>query len=77
MGDVVIIYVEEEKEVDLKSCSSPISLCRICHEEEFGSSKKLESPCACSGTVKVTTPTQLTHSFLLLLLLFSGYVFTD
>ncbi|KAK9930714.1 hypothetical protein M0R45_027770 [Rubus argutus] len=52
MGDVVIIYVEEEKEVDLKSCSSPISLCRICHEEEFGSSKKLESPCACSGTVK-------------------------
>lgn len=56
MGDVVIIYVEEEeKEVDLKSCSSPISLCRICHEEEFGSSKKLESPCACSGTVKVTT----------------------
>lgn len=56
MGDVVIIYVEEEeeKEVDLKSCSSPISLCRICHEEEFGSSKKLESPCACSGTVKVT-----------------------
>ncbi|KAL1370184.1 hypothetical protein HN51_000485 [Arachis hypogaea] len=26
--------------------------CRICHEEEFESSKSLEAPCACSGTVK-------------------------
>ncbi|MED6183828.1 hypothetical protein PIB30_041430 [Stylosanthes scabra] len=29
-----------------------ISRCRICHEEEFETSKTLEAPCACSGTVK-------------------------
>lgn len=33
--------------------SSKIYICRICHEEEFESCKALESPCACSGTVKV------------------------
>ncbi|XP_051118944.1 uncharacterized protein LOC127243114 [Andrographis paniculata] len=32
--------------------SSAISICRICHEEEFESCKALEVPCACSGTVK-------------------------
>ena len=32
---------------------SGISRCRICHEEEFESSKALEAPCSCSGTVKV------------------------
>lgn len=32
---------------------SGFSRCRICHEEEFESSKTLEAPCACSGTVKV------------------------
>lgn len=37
---------------DLKSLSG-ISRCRICHEEEFESTKTLEAPCACSGTVKV------------------------
>ncbi|KAM5576025.1 hypothetical protein ABKV19_014784 [Rosa sericea] len=47
MGDVIIIYVEDEH--DFKSCSSSLSVCRICHEEE---SNNLESPCACSGTVK-------------------------
>lgn len=31
---------------------SGFSRCRICHEEEFESSKPLEAPCACSGTVK-------------------------
>ncbi|KAK2418815.1 RING/FYVE/PHD zinc finger superfamily protein [Trifolium repens] len=31
---------------------SGISHCRICHEEEFESSKTLEAPCSCSGTVK-------------------------
>lgn len=29
-----------------------ISQCRICHEEEGESSKSLETPCACSGTLK-------------------------
>ncbi|XP_009401641.2 uncharacterized protein LOC103985615 [Musa acuminata AAA Group] len=28
------------------------SLCRICHEEEEESSTSMESPCACSGTLK-------------------------
>jgi len=37
---------------DLKLLSG-ISRCRICHEEEFESTKTLEAPCACSGTVKV------------------------
>lgn len=34
---------------------SSISQCRICHEEEReeGPSKSLETPCACSGTLKV------------------------
>lgn len=48
MGEV-ILYVEE---LDLKSCSA-ILVCRICHEEEFGSCESMEAPCACSGTVKV------------------------
>lgn len=35
--------------------SPSISQCRICHEEEEeGDSKRLEAPCACSGTLKVT-----------------------
>ncbi|KAI9099078.1 hypothetical protein K1719_024845 [Acacia pycnantha] len=45
MGEVVI-FID-----DLKSISG-ISRCRICHEEEFESSKSFEAPCACSGTVK-------------------------
>ncbi|CAA3003933.1 E3 ubiquitin- ligase MARCH1-like isoform X1 [Olea europaea subsp. europaea] len=32
--------------------SSAIHVCRICHEQEFETSKNLEAPCACSGTVK-------------------------
>nr|GEU70466.1 zinc finger, RING-CH-type [Tanacetum cinerariifolium] len=32
--------------------SSETICCRICHEAEFESSKILESPCSCSGTVK-------------------------
>ncbi|KAI3829552.1 hypothetical protein L1987_03678 [Smallanthus sonchifolius] len=32
--------------------SSEIIFCRICHEAEFESSKTMESPCSCSGTVK-------------------------
>lgn len=47
MGEV-IIYVD-----DYEYFSSSTYLCRICHDEEFESCKKLEAPCACSGTVKV------------------------
>ncbi|KAI3741754.1 hypothetical protein L1987_59430 [Smallanthus sonchifolius] len=32
--------------------ASEIICCRICHEAEFESSKSLEAPCSCSGTVK-------------------------
>ncbi|TMW92307.1 hypothetical protein EJD97_013220 [Solanum chilense] len=46
MGEV-IIYVD-----DYEFFSSSTYLCRICHDEEFESCKKLEAPCACSGTVK-------------------------
>ncbi|KAI4301493.1 hypothetical protein L6164_034768 [Bauhinia variegata] len=45
MGEVVVLID------DLKSISG-FSRCRICHEEEFESSRGLEAPCACSGTVK-------------------------
>ncbi|KAF3436535.1 hypothetical protein FNV43_RR23627 [Rhamnella rubrinervis] len=42
----VVLFVQ-----DLKS-NYGISYCRICHEGEFENSKSLETPCACSGTVK-------------------------
>ncbi|KAL8207944.1 hypothetical protein R6Q57_007356 [Mikania cordata] len=32
--------------------ASEIICCRICHEAEFESTKSLETPCSCSGTVK-------------------------
>lgn len=47
MGDI-LLYMD-----DLRSLCAATALCRICHEGEFESSKSLESPCACSGTVKV------------------------
>ncbi|XP_020584896.1 uncharacterized protein LOC110027709 [Phalaenopsis equestris] len=34
------------------SSSSMICLCRICHEEEEEEATSMESPCACSGTLK-------------------------
>ncbi|KAG1338790.1 hypothetical protein COCNU_04G010960 [Cocos nucifera] len=36
----------------ITSSFSSIRLCRICHEEEEESSTSMESPCACSGTLK-------------------------
>ncbi|KAK7337512.1 hypothetical protein VNO77_18091 [Canavalia gladiata] len=45
MAEVVLL-------VDDLKLLSGIPRCRICHEEEFESSKSLEAPCACSGTVK-------------------------
>ncbi|KAK6937302.1 Protein of unknown function DUF3675 [Dillenia turbinata] len=46
MGEEVVLFVE-----DLKS-HYEFWRCRICHEEEYESSKSLEAPCGCSGTVK-------------------------
>ncbi|KAF3784025.1 E3 ubiquitin-protein ligase [Nymphaea thermarum] len=44
MGDHVVLFVEE--------CNPSVPQCRICHEEEEDDPKSLESPCACSGTLK-------------------------
>lgn len=70
MGEIVM-FID-----DMKSISG-ISRCRICHEEEFESSKSLEAPCACSGTVKVNpencgalVPSFLNHDFSKLIALF-------
>ncbi|KAK4762927.1 hypothetical protein SAY86_008695 [Trapa natans] len=41
--------------IDELRSSVLIAHCRICHEAELESSRSLESPCACSGTVKVTS----------------------
>lgn len=49
---VVVINMDDEL------ISGVISLCRICHEQEFESLKSLETPCACSGTVKVIASTR-------------------
>ncbi|KAK8952272.1 hypothetical protein KSP39_PZI004689 [Platanthera zijinensis] len=32
--------------------SSSLRLCRICHEEEEQDTTTMETPCACSGTLK-------------------------
>ncbi|KAK8693779.1 hypothetical protein V6N13_071348 [Hibiscus sabdariffa] len=45
MGDVILF-------IDDLSSNPSISICRICHEEEFESFKSMEVPCACSGSVK-------------------------
>ncbi|XP_039007519.1 uncharacterized protein LOC120135307 [Hibiscus syriacus] len=45
MGDVILF-------IDDSSSNPSISICRICHEEEFESLKSMEVPCACSGSVK-------------------------
>ncbi|XP_058083280.1 uncharacterized protein LOC131231181 isoform X2 [Magnolia sinica] len=45
MGEEISLYLE-----GLVSPSIP--QCRICHEEEGESSKSLEAPCSCSGTLK-------------------------
>ncbi|ONK67579.1 uncharacterized protein A4U43_C05F1500 [Asparagus officinalis] len=49
----LVIDEEEEEEESSSSCaSSQFKLCRICHEEEEESSAGMESPCACSGSLK-------------------------
>ncbi|KAL7112531.1 hypothetical protein ACP275_04G008100 [Erythranthe tilingii] len=48
-NDEVVLLIDEIRSYSGISSSS---ICRICHEEEFESCKSLESPCACSGTVK-------------------------
>lgn len=45
-------YDDDEYLYPSISSSAEIIFCRICHEAEFESSKTLECPCSCSGTVK-------------------------
>ncbi|XP_010259330.1 PREDICTED: uncharacterized protein LOC104598799 [Nelumbo nucifera] len=47
-NEEVVLFAEES----ISSSPSAILQCRICHEEELESSKNLEAPCACSGSVK-------------------------
>ncbi|KAI3773195.1 hypothetical protein L6452_04399 [Arctium lappa] len=49
MEEVRLNVVDDE---DFLYSASEIICCRICHEAEFESSKSLETPCSCSGTVK-------------------------
>nr|GMD68881.1 E3 ubiquitin-protein ligase MARCH2-like [Ipomoea batatas] len=49
MGDLVI-YVGDD---DCEIVCGAMCFCRICHEAEFESSKILEAPCGCSGTLKL------------------------
>ncbi|KAK9704792.1 hypothetical protein RND81_07G011400 [Saponaria officinalis] len=46
MMEEVVILVDNLYENSYANC------CRICHEAEYESCRKLETPCACSGTVK-------------------------
>lgn len=63
MGDVSL-FVKDVQSI------SAILHCRICHEEEFESSKTLEAPCACSGTVKVNQSSALFYWVLFCLFFF-------
>lgn len=48
--------MEHDEEEELPSPSSSLGylmLCRICHEEEDGGRATMESPCGCSGSLKV------------------------
>uniref|UniRef100_A0A7N0R9T7 RING-CH-type domain-containing protein n=1 Tax=Kalanchoe fedtschenkoi TaxID=63787 RepID=A0A7N0R9T7_KALFE len=47
MNSDVILIVEEEEDFYGGGL-----YCRICHEEEYESCRRLESPCGCTGTVK-------------------------
>ncbi|XP_074315811.1 uncharacterized protein LOC141652053 [Silene latifolia] len=42
----VVLFIDESYS------NSYASYCRICHEAEYESCRKLETPCACAGTVK-------------------------
>lgn len=55
MGELVIyVGVGDDEDYEIGGCGA-MCFCRICHEAEFESSKILEAPCACSGTLKVKT----------------------
>ena len=43
----------EQEEACSTYCSSSLRQCRICHDEEDERRSTMESPCACSGSLKV------------------------
>jgi hypothetical protein len=43
----------EQEEACSSYCSSSLRQCRICHDEEDERRSAMESPCACSGSLKV------------------------
>ncbi|CAI9105505.1 OLC1v1004436C1 [Oldenlandia corymbosa var. corymbosa] len=52
----IVLKVDDEFDYDVPSsspsCYSATPTCRICHEGELESCKKLETPCSCSGTIQ-------------------------
>ncbi|KAK9747623.1 hypothetical protein RND81_02G003900 [Saponaria officinalis] len=48
MGEVVLLMNNLNK----NSSSCAYNYCKICHEADYESSRKLEAPCACTGTIK-------------------------
>lgn len=47
----VVVFVEDDEEADERAPLIGIGECRICQEEDH--LNNLESPCACSGSLKV------------------------
>jgi hypothetical protein len=45
--------MEQEEACSPSSSSVTLRQCRICHDEEDGRRSAMESPCACSGSLKV------------------------
>ncbi|XP_008655856.1 uncharacterized protein [Zea mays] len=48
----MIMIMEQEEEACSSYCSSPLRQCRICYDEEDERRSAMESPCACSGSLK-------------------------
>jgi hypothetical protein len=57
--------MEQEEEACSTCCSSPLRQCRICHDEEDERRSAMESPCACSGSLKVRALIRTTGSCML------------
>lgn len=64
---LVSIYDLRERERKsggaMESPTNSVCLCRICYEEEDENSTSMESPCGCSGSLKVIFPFLLLITF--------------
>jgi hypothetical protein len=61
----MIMIMEQEEEACSSYCSSPLRQCRICYDEEDERRSAMESPCACSGSLKVRALIRTTGSCML------------